>query len=67
MIAEESRVDLYYRLTNGSTWSFFSGLEPDAFRGERRSAAVFNEASFIPLEAWQEVIHPLSLAKTPSA
>lgn len=57
-ITDESKVDLFYRLCNGSTWSFFSGQEPDAFRGERRTGVVLNEASFIPVEAWEEVLAP---------
>lgn len=57
-VADKSKMDLYYKLTNGSELSFFSGLEPDAFRGKQRHAAVFNEAAFIKEEGWTEVIAP---------
>jgi Terminase-like family. len=57
-IREISRVDLCYRLWNGSEWWFFSGMEPDALRGHRRSSVVFNEASYITETAWTEAVGP---------
>jgi hypothetical protein len=58
LVAECSKIDLYYKLKNGSELSFFSGLEPDAFRGKSRHSVVFNEAAFIKEEGWTEVIAP---------
>ena len=53
-----NRSDLVYRLKNGSEWWFFSGLEPDAFRGRSWASAVFNEASYCKQEGWTEVVAP---------
>lgn len=58
LIADKSKMDLRYELVNGSVLSFFSGLEPDAFRGKSRHAVIFNEAAFIKEEGWTEVIAP---------
>lgn len=59
LLAEKpNRSDLVYRLTNGSEWWFFSGLEPDAFRGRSWASAVFNEASYCKPEGWREVVAP---------
>jgi hypothetical protein len=58
LIKDASKIDLYYRLANDSEISFFSGLEPDAFRGKTRHTAIFNEAAFLKAEGWHEVIAP---------
>ena len=58
LIKDKSKIDLRYELVNGSVWSFFSGLEPDAFRGKTRHSAVFNEAAYVKPEGWKEVIAP---------
>lgn len=62
LVRDKSKVDLRYELVNGSVHSFFSGLEPDAFRGKTRNSAVFNEFAFLPQAAaessWREVIAP---------
>src|SRR5579885_2843206 len=52
LVKDRSKIDLYYKLANDSEISFFSGLEPDAFRGKSRHSAVFNEAAFIREEGW---------------
>jgi len=57
-IRESNRSDLFYRLTNGQSWWFYSGLEPDAFRGRKWTSVVFNEASYCRPEGWTEVVAP---------
>lgn len=57
-IKECSKIDLCYRLENGAEWWFYSGLEPDAFRGDPRHSAVFNEAAYCQPEGWTEVVAP---------
>lgn len=58
LIADQSKMDLRYELKNGSVFNFFSGQEPDAFRGDRRHSVIFNEAAFVDPEGWTEVVSP---------
>lgn len=59
MLAEPpNRSDLVIRLKNGHNWWFYSGLEPDAFRGRSWHSAVFNEASYCKPGGWYEVVAP---------
>ena len=58
LVAQANKSDLFYKMRNGSEWWFFSGLEPDAFRGRTWSSAVFNEASYCDPEGWHNVVSP---------
>lgn len=58
LLEERNKSDLFYRLKNGSSWWFYSGLEPDAFRGWKWNSAVFNEAAYCKPEGWTATVSP---------
>lgn len=58
LLEKPNRSALIYRLKNGSTWRFYSGLAPDSFRGKSWGSVVFNEASYCDRTGWYDVIAP---------
>lgn len=57
-VAENNKTDGFIHFKNGHKWWFFSGLEPDAFRGRSWHSVVFNEASTYGSAGWNEVVLP---------
>lgn len=57
-VAENNRSDGFIKLKNGHKWWFYSGIEPDAFRGRSWHSVVFNEASTYSETGWKEVVLP---------
>ena len=58
LVAQVNHTELSLKLVNGATISLMGADSPDSLRGSSLSGCVIDEAAYVNIRVWQEVVRP---------